>query len=122
MLPGKTGDIFVVPSNGGEARIVYTAKERGDLGLYAGLSWTPNSNALLFAGRSGKEHEIMYLPVNSGPGESKSTAPRSIGVRMEAIRSINLRPDGKQIGFSGSSAIVHVWTLRNFFSNVRAAR
>jgi hypothetical protein len=41
---------------------------------------------------------------------------------MKQLGSLSVHPDGRHIGFTGGTSGEQVWSLKNLFSETRAAR
>jgi hypothetical protein len=66
--------------------------------------WTPDGAAVLVIKRNTKErsHMLYEARLDGSP-------PRSLGITMDSMRDVNVRPDGKAITFTGGSNSLEVW-------------
>lgn len=104
--------IFVMPSEGGETRTIFSATKSEF--VFKGLGWSHNSRHLFFG--QGKRtqsepwvegFELWRVPVSGGEAEKLGAIP----VCGELLR---VSPDGSQIAFTVSSSKREVWVMENF--------
>ncbi len=116
--PEEFPALMVMSSSGGEATAIYRNNIPGQFGNFAwyyGLDWSPDGQYIYFAKRpdSVSPYELLRIPVQGG-------SPEQIGVEMEGLHCISIRPDGKQIAFSaGADPKQEIWVLENIFADDR---
>jgi Tol biopolymer transport system component len=103
--------VLVAPISGGEPRELWRIKNVGH------LAWDVQGRGLLVSAEStvANQSEIYYVPIDG-------SGPHSIGVSMKQLGSLSVHPDGRHIGFTGGTSGEQVWSLKNLFSETRAAR
>lgn len=108
--PGQNGmALYVVPVAGGEPRLLYRSATVGS--YYPDCTWTPDGQRLLLA--DGGTLRAIAVP----GGEV-----RDLGLKMENLHLVQLRPDGRQIAFIGGDYAEELWVIDNLFTPSRPAR
>jgi Tol biopolymer transport system component len=115
------GDIraWIAPLEGGAARELASVDGRefqgpncstwnpNDRGVFLSMARSPFSGAF-FNSLEAEPHEIWWVPFDGG-------APRNTGIAMQHLQSLTMRPDGRELGFTGGMSSAQVWSLRNLF-------
>jgi Tol biopolymer transport system component len=106
---GQKSVLYILPIAGGEPRVLYRSPDSlGNLlYTYFFLTWTPDGQRLLFT-----EHNTLRSISVSG-GEV-----RDLGLKMENLQQVRLRPDGRQIAFvrGASQGGTKLWVIDNLFT------
>ena len=117
----KTGfdsRLVVVPTTGGEGRVLLLAKRIGyRLDRKAGPVWTSNGRYLIF-GR-GPFDDMELWRISSEGGE-----PQKLEVASRSIHGLTVHPDGRRIAFTGGSSrgTIDVWVMENFLPPLARAK
>ena len=107
---GDEGRHFeVMPSAGGQSRLVYRDALAHGLARFNALSWTPDSEYLLFVNDDDSGvNTIWRVPVNGGEAEP-------LGVQMDRhIKLPQMSPDGERLYFTTMGDGSELWKLENF--------
>jgi len=100
---------YVVPSTGGEPRLVFRDVLWGYHARYNSLRWTPDQTHVLFVkdGDSGNS-SLWSVPVDGSAAEP-------VGVEIEGIiKAPQLHPDDRSIFFTKIEDGDELWALENF--------
>ena len=113
---GKYNTLLLFPVDGGEPRELLRVARPERLAAWGGMSWTPDSQALIVMkvfGKSGKEtgRELWLVPVNGAEARKLDIDVSDWGAGSGNIR---LRPDGSQIAFFAGNRSEEIWALENF--------
>ena len=100
----------------GPARSVFrpTSHELGTGALLQALSWTPDQLYLIWVRG---DRTLWKVPSTGGPAEK-------VGIPMQFVKNLALRPDGKQMVFDATDQgpTEEVWALENFLPAQKASR
>jgi hypothetical protein len=104
---GNKNILYLLPVAGGEPRLLYRSPEGALYSPYSYLTWTPDGQRLLIT-----EHNTLRSISVSG-GEV-----HDLGLKMENLQMVSLRPDGRQIAFVGgaSQGATELWVMDNLFT------
>ena len=107
----KTTTLTVRPVAGGEPRALFHVNLPGRLQGYGGLSWTPDSQAMIVVNVTADHFETkdLWLVPVSGANARKL----DIDIRGWKSGGIRLHPDGKQIAFFTGQDLREVWAVEN---------
>ena len=107
----KTTTLTVRPVAGGEPRALFHVNLSDTLQGYGGLSWTPDSQAVIVVNSTGdlfEPKDLWLVPVTGG-----SARKLDIDIRGWKAGGIRLHPNGKQIAFFSGADSREVWALAN---------
>ncbi|MCA1650748.1 MAG: hypothetical protein LC753_10880 [Acidobacteria bacterium] len=107
----KTTTLTVRPVAGGEPRALFHVNHPDRLEGYGGMSWTPDSQAVIVVNATGDRFEpkdLWLVPVTGGKARKLD-----IDIRGWKALGIRLQPDGKQIAFFTGQDLREVWALEN---------
>jgi Tol biopolymer transport system component len=112
--------IKIVPTAGGEARVIYRVPKDDPIPEFTGLAWTSDGRELLCVkpkrGEASRaipgERELWAIPVQGGP-------PRRLGLSGLGLRNPRVAPDGKRIAFTAGANTFEVWVMENFLPAAR---
>ena len=112
---GKTSAVLLIPVDGGEPRELVSVSRPERLG-WGGMSWTPDSQALIAMkvfGDWGKEtkKELWLVPID---GREARKLDIDISDWSLGGREIRLHPNGSQIAFFAGNQSEEIWSLENF--------
>jgi Tol biopolymer transport system component len=93
--------IMVLPTSGGTPREVTRVK-----GLES-LAWARDGRFLLFAKVNKGVYEFWRVSIDGKQSES-------LGLTMKGVDHLNVRPDGKQLAFTGGESSQEIWVMENF--------
>ena len=97
----------IIPSSGGEAREV-VRWEKGKIIMTA--DWTPDGKELLFAeSRFQRGYKFEFWLISTEGGE-----PQKLGLSMDRVHMLSVRPDGQQIAFRAGQRIKEIYAMDNF--------
>ncbi len=109
------GAVEVRSAAGGPARSVFrpTSHELGTGALLQALSWTPDQLYLIWVRG---DRTLWKVPSTGGPAEK-------VGIPMQFVKNLALRPDGKQMVFDATDQepTEEVWALENFLPAQKAS-
>ena len=121
----KATTVLLIPIAGGEPRELLRVSQPERFRLYANVTWTPDSQAIIVVkiiGKTGTEllsrnfredeirsSELWLVPV--GDGEARKLDIDIAGWKSYGIR---LHPNGRQIAFIAGKQSQEVWSLENF--------
>ena len=74
--------------------------------------WSPDSRSVLFtrfAQKDRRNRTLWRIDVNGGE-------PRSMGLTMDGLREVRVRPDGRLMTFTAGDSQWEVWSMENFLS------
>jgi Tol biopolymer transport system component len=110
-----TGPLHLVSLPDGRDRVVWAPPDVNlDTG---GMSWAPgNSGFYLGIVPVHGEDDPTQKPVEVWFVSWDGQTAEPVGVSMPSMNTLWVRPDGRQLGFSGSSTRVEVWGLAGLFS------
>ena len=95
--------IMVVPTSGGTPREITRLNQLGNVFL----AWTKDGRFLLFTKQNKDVYELWRAAINGKQA-------KSLGLAMTGIKHLNVRPDGKQIAFTGQEGHQEIWVMENF--------
>jgi len=109
LRPTKTRHLILVPTTGGSSREIL---DRGRPVAGEAAAWTRDGRQLLVVrgnrDSEGKgQGELWAVPVEGGP-------PRSLGLKMYALRDVRVSPDGTRISFTSGYPEANLWVFENF--------
>jgi Tol biopolymer transport system component len=112
--------IKIVPTAGGEARVIYRVPKDDPIPNFTGLAWAPDGRELLCVKPKRQEasitipgeRELWAIPVQGGQ-------PRPLGLSMAGLREPRVAPDGKRIAFTAGANTFEVWVMENFLPTAR---
>ncbi len=121
---GKYNTLLLFPVDGGEPRELLRVARPERLAAWGGMSWTPDSQALIVMkvfGKSGKEtgRELWLVPINGAAARKLDIDVSDWGVGSGNIR---LHPDGSQIAFFAGNRSEAIWSLKNFLPALSAKK
>jgi len=97
----------IIPIFGGEATEV-VRWEKGKIIMTA--DWTPDGKELLFAeSRFQRGYKFEFWRVSVEGGE-----PQKLGLSMDRVYMLSVRPDGQQIAFRAGQRIKEIYAMDNF--------
>ncbi len=113
---GKYNTLLLFPVDGGEPRELLRVARPERLAAWGGMSWTPDSQALIVMkvfGKSGKEtgRELWLVPINGAAARKLDIDVSDWGAGSSNIR---LHPNGRQIAFFAGKRSEEIWALENF--------
>ncbi len=114
---GKMSAVLLIPVAGGEPRELFGVARPERLVSYAGMSWAPDSQALIVMkvfGDWGKEtkKELWLVPIN---GDKVRKLDIDISAwNLDGGHGIRLHPDGSQIAFFAGNQSEEIQSLENF--------
>jgi Tol biopolymer transport system component len=98
--PGKGSLVYIIPSTGGEARLI---TQQGPSYWHG---WSPDGKTLAFCGERNKELDVYTIPVEGGQ-ETRLTTTVGLDDGPEYT------PDGKYIYFNSvRSGLMKIWRMR----------
>jgi Tol biopolymer transport system component len=113
--------LLLIPAEGGEARELFSMKGDGRRelgGSPAGLSWIPDGQHLVYAGRTepnSKEMDLWRVAVTGGD-------PEKVGPLLGNVYDVVVHPEGDRVVFSTRELRQEVWMLENFLPAQRATK
>jgi Tol biopolymer transport system component len=116
----KITRICVIPSEGGEARVVFESKEK-NLSLGAYCFWGPGDKGILFRKTNTTDEgrllsELWYIPNWEKPEPRKLDFPPQLG-----LDQVRFHPDGRTIAFKAAGSYGEKrWVLENFLPSVKS--
>jgi dipeptidyl aminopeptidase/acylaminoacyl peptidase len=113
LVPGKIPALAIMPSAGGEPKVLCKYENGIDIRAGAPFSWTPDGKYILYSMKSpDKEDDKWDLYRISIKGGN----PEKLGLEMGGFMSnLSIHPDGKKIAFSITEpANAEVWMMENF--------
>lgn len=121
---GKEAAVLLIPVAEGEPRKLFRVSRPGRLISYAGMSWTPDSRAVVVMkvlGDWGKEHkgELWLVPIDGG--EARKLDVDISDWHLGGGYGIRLHPNGRQIAFFAGKQSQEIWALENFLPAQNAA-
>ena len=105
--------LMVIPTAGGEARIVYSIKAPQQF-TFGSFTWSLDMKHIyaLF----GAEQQAMWrIPLEGGE-------PLKIGLSRPRMKILRMNPDGRTIAFQAGEPKTEVWVLENFLPTENARR
>jgi Tol biopolymer transport system component len=110
----KMSALYTIPVNGGSARELFRA---ADPAIVQNLvEWTPDGQRLLFATLQDGKHSYWIIPSAGG------TPTRLELVLENAVNSLRIHPDGRQVSFNAGTRKWEVWKLDNFLPATTAVK
>ena len=113
LVQDKIPSLIVMPSAGGEPRILCKFEEGIDIRAGAPYTWTPDGKYILYTMKSQKKEnekwDLYRIPVKGGESEK-------LGMEMSGfITNLSFHPDGRHIAFSiTEKSNSEVWMMENF--------
>jgi Tol biopolymer transport system component len=117
LIRGQQGSLAVMPTGGTEIREL--PGPWTDVARFT-LAWRPDSRQILFFRRVGRldeggRSELWGVPVDGGE-------PRSLAFSVpQAVESLSIHPDGKQLAFHVREQATEIWVMENFLPGSEAA-
>jgi len=103
--------LMVIPSQGGEPRVVLRAPR-----IYAfGLSWTPDGEQLLFSKWSENTFDLQRISIDTGEQHFVHAFPKFAS-------ALRISPDGRQLAYTAGDVKREVWVLENFLHGLTAKK
>ncbi len=122
---GNTSTILLIPVDGGEPRGLLPVSRPERLVSYAGMSWAPDSQAVIMMkvfGELGNEtkKELWLVPID---GDKARKLDIDISEwNLGGGYGIRLHPDGSQIAFFAGNQSEEIWSLENFLPLLNAKK
>ncbi|RLD89955.1 MAG: hypothetical protein DRJ29_16145 [Bacteroidetes bacterium] len=113
LSPDKIPSLIVMPSAGGEQRILCKFEEGIDIRAGAPCTWTPDGKYILYTMKSPKKEikkwDLYRIPVEGGESEK-------LGMEMSGfITNLSIHPNGRNIAFSiTEQSNAEIWVMENF--------
>lgn len=115
----RSNHIAVMPTTGGESRILYESPDWYDASRFNSIGWSQDQRYVLFVRQEspGGRNVLWRVPVTGGQAEQT-------GISFAGrIKSPSVHPNGRQIAFStGSDAPAELWVLENFLPQAAVKR
>jgi Tol biopolymer transport system component len=107
----RIGELRLVPTGGGEARVVYSVSEGG----LPWANWTPDGKHILVK-HVGKGHDdVLLVPVDGG-------APQKLDLPGAKWGWLAMHPDGKRIAYLAGQQEEEVWAIENVLPPAQASQ
>ena len=101
----QMASLRVMAADGGAPREIF--RNSGE-DSFATLRWSASGRALYFAtGPEAKRATLWRLPAEGGE-------PQAVGIAMDGLRDLSLRPDGRSIAFTAGWPSTELWVMENF--------
>ena len=109
---GAVRHVTVVPTAGGEARVVLSSTQ---LAWPVSVAWAPDGQGVLFVKQPDQKNqktELWLAPVQGGE-------PRKLDLEAQGIREVRVHPDGRRIAYTAGGDRSDVWVLENFLPGTK---
>ncbi|MDB4581565.1 hypothetical protein N9164_00295 [Draconibacterium sp.] len=108
----KMPQLFIIPSTGGEPRVLWRFEEGIDIMAGAPFTWTPDGKYILYSMKSPQKEiekwDLYRIPAKGGK-------PQKLELEMGGfITNLSIHPDGRHITFSVTErSNAEIWELEN---------
>lgn len=118
---GGGASLWTMPATGGPARELLSIAEATVAGPVRGLTWAPDSAAVLVARKGGERWHLWQVPINGDSArriemDEGAWPPDALDTRF------TLSPDGSTLAFLHGDNAQEVWAMEGVVSNTRARR
>jgi Tol biopolymer transport system component len=117
ILRAETSILLLIPIAGGAPREILRLNGPERFVAFGGMTWTPDSRAVVAMKGSRDRKELWLVPVDGGPA-------RKLDIDVSGWREdgIRLHPNGREIAFFAGGRSEEIWALENFLPGPRASR
>lgn len=108
---GVTGDIRLLPVEGGPARVIWSTEPPDALGRF--VAWTPDGEALIVWKRVIPDTKNRMATLWIVPLDGSDPIESELRTDYPYFFPLSIHPDGRRVAYSTGKTIREIWVLRN---------
>ena len=116
---GVTGDIRLLPVEGGPARVIWSTEPPDALGRF--VAWTPDGEALIVWKRVVPDTKNGMATLWIVPLDGSAPIESELRADYPYFFPLSIHPDGRRVAYSTGKTIREIWVLRNLSFGRREA-